>query len=100
MMAACATPPTNPPASAAAVGGAPHRLSCDLVATLPSIKTAPIRAPSTVRLGDPVHKAPQPPLDMICRVAWRGFSPVIVTADVVDSVRRYSITKKGSAKKI
>lgn len=81
MMAACATPPTNPPARAAIVGGAPHRLSCDLVATLPTIKTAPISAPSTVRLGDPVHNAPIPPLDVICRAACMKLSLVIVTGD-------------------
>lgn len=79
MMAACATPPTIPPASAATVGGAPHALSRALVVTLPSMKTAPIRAPSTVRLGEPRQRAPGPSLRTMPRVASMGLWPVMVT---------------------
>jgi len=84
MMAAWATPPTSPPASAAAVGGAPMRRSCALVATLPSIKTAPIRPPSIVRDGEPRQSAPMPSLDTMPRAASMGFCFVRVTGNDED----------------
>ena len=88
MIAACATPPTSPAASAATVGGAPHRWSCFLVVTLLNMNTAPMSAPSTVRLGDPVQSAPIPPLEMICRVACTGLSLVIVTGKSNNNVSK------------
>eukprot|EP00977_Amphora_coffeiformis_P006597 scaffold1424_cov168-Amphora_coffeaeformis.AAC.10 len=78
-------PPTNPPPRAVKIGGAPMALNRCLVKVDPSMNTAPTRAPSTIRVDDPLHKDRMPPSAIMLRAAVGMFSFVVVTRVLIFS---------------